>query len=263
MRALVASWASGVAAVFASLLLAAAAAGDAGACLRAAAVPAGDRLMLEEPVADSREVRLAGILVPDDRDAAADAAALALEARTALEEAVQGRCLVLTPNQPARDRYGRLVAGVRRDDGLSVQDALVRRGLARVLPGLGDSTLAASLLASEDAARRAGRGIWADARFRVRTPDALAADVGSYQLVEGRVVQAMRVGPRLYLNFGDDWQTDFTVVIAARALKHFDFGVDPARLAGRTVRVRGIIEDLNGPLIEIDEPAALEVLGPG
>jgi hypothetical protein len=133
-----------------------------------------------------------------------------------------------------------------------------------VLPGLGDPSVAAALLASEEAARHAARGLWAEARFQARASERAAADVGSYQLVEGRIVQAMRVGPRLYLNFGEDWRTDFTVVIAAKALPRFAaIGIDPARLAGRAVRVRGMIEDLNGPLIEIDEPAALEVLESG
>ncbi len=260
--------ASGLAAIFAFLLpFLAASPGEAGACLRAAEVPAGDRVILAEPVAGSREVRLAGILTPDepDADTVAGAHPLARQARAALAEAVDGHCLDLVPERPAGDRYGRLVAALRREeDGLSLQDELVRRGLARVLPGLGNPTVAASLLASEEGARRAGRGLWANARYRVRTTEEAAAAVGSYQLVEGRVVQAMRVGPRLYLNFGEDWQTDFTVVIAAKALPRFAAaGIDPAGLAGRTVRVRGLIEDLGGPLIEIDEPAALQVLEAG
>ncbi len=258
--------AAGLAAVVAAaLIVPPAGAGDASVCLRAERVESGDRLVLAEPVAGSQEVRLAGIIAPEAiPDAATEAAALAEEARTVLADAVRGHCLVLTPDVPARDRYGRLVAGVRRNDGLSLQADLIGRGLARVLPGLGDGVDVRPLLAGEDAARRAGWGIWADARYRVRMPETAAADVGSYQLVEGRVVQAMRVGPRLYLNFGADWQTDFTVVIAARALPRFAaFGIDPARLADRTVRVRGIIESLNGPMIEIDEPAALEVLDPG
>jgi endonuclease YncB( thermonuclease family) len=271
MRAFVAPFAcgaaSGPAAIFAFFLaFLSASLGEARACLRAAEVPAGDRLTLAEPVAGSREVRLAGILAPEpEPDAVAGAATLAEEARAVLAQTVSGHCLVLAPDEPRRDRYDRLVAAVRREDGLSVQDALVGRGLARVLPGLGDAFIAASLLTGENAARRAGRGLWADARFRVRTAETAGeADVGSYQLVEGRVVQAMRVGPRLYLNFGEDWQTDFTVVVAARALPRFAAaGIDPAGLTGHAVRARGVIQDLNGPLIEIEEPAALEVLDPG
>ena len=245
-------------------VLPAGAADDPSVCPRAAAVTGGDQLMLAQPVAGSREVRLAGILAVDGGEMPAGAATRAGDARRALAEIVDGHCLTLIAASPNPDRYGRLVAGLRRDDGISIEGELVRRGLARVLPGLGDAALPASLLASEDAARRAGAGLWADPRFRVRTPETAGADVGSFQLVEGRVLRAQRVGPRLYLNFGEDWQTDFTVVIAARTLPRFAAaGVDPAALSGRSVRVRGIIEDLNGPMIEIEEPAALEVLDPG
>lgn len=65
----------------------------------------------------------------------------------------------------------------------------------------------------------------------------------------------------MYLNFGADWRTDFTITIAARDLKLFEqAGLDLFALEGRTVRVRGWLDSYNGPAIEADHPEQIEVL---
>jgi hypothetical protein len=50
-------------------------------------------------------------------------------------------------------------------------------------------------------------------------------------------------------------------VIDARALRMFaETGLDPARLGGALVRVRGWIEDRDGPRVAVTHPDQIEVL---
>jgi hypothetical protein len=69
------------------------------------------------------------------------------------------------------------------------------------------------------------------------------------------------VKSRGYLNFGADWKHDFTATIAPEDMKTFRAaGVDPQGYAGKTIRVRGIVEWHNGPEIEIASPDDIEIV---
>jgi hypothetical protein len=82
-----------------------------------------------------------------------------------------------------------------------------------------------------------------------------------FELVEGRVLQAEETGGRVYLNFGRFWKKDMTAVIEADALRLFKaVELDPARLGGALVRVRGWIENRDGPRITVSHPEQIEVL---
>jgi hypothetical protein len=122
------------------------------------------------------------------------------------------------------------------------------------------------LLAREQAARAAGRGIWADSRNAVRQADDAAAILamrGRMALVEGRVVSVRRSGGTIYVNFGRRWSQDFTVTIAKRNEGAFIAGgLPPQTLERRRVRVRGWIEERGGPWIEATDPEQFELLGP-
>lgn len=202
------------------------------------------------------EVRLAELEAPDE--------ALA---RDALETLAAGRPARLAYAGQSRDRYERALAHVylAAEDGEAwLQAELVSAGAARVLSHADNRTATAMLLERETAARAARRGLWADPRHAVRDthPDALAQDIGSVQLVEGRILEATQLrSGRIYLNFGADYRTDFTVMIAAEHADLFaQAGLTADRLATRRVRVRGWIEDENGPMIRIDHPERLEML---
>ena len=68
---------------------------------------------------------------------------------------------------------------------------------------------------------------------------------------------------RFYLDFGADWRRDFTVAIALGDRARFRAaGLDPAGLEGATLRVRGWMRRLNGPMIEATHPEQIERLAP-
>jgi hypothetical protein len=161
----------------------------------------------------------------------------------------------------ALDRYRRLIAQVHDEHGLWLQGEMVARGMARVRSVPDNRSRVVDLLLAEVAARADARGIWADPFYRVRSPDEAEGDIDSFQIVEGTVIDRARVRDRIYLNFGPDWRTDFTVSIETRLLPAFEkAALDPMDLKGRRIRVRGWIESRNGPFIDATHPEQIEVL---
>ena len=90
----------------------------------------------------------------------------------------------------------------------------------------------------------------------------LSQKLGTFQLIEGRVLDAAKVKGTVYLNFGADWRTYFTISIPREALELFEVdGVDPLSLIGESVRVRGWLIKRNGPMIRAKHPEQIELLG--
>lgn len=208
-------------------------------------------------------VLLAGVISPPPSSAGADAARAALEA--VLGDA--GANLVLIDAEAGRDRYGRRIVFARytHDERTIWLDAeLVRSGHVVVWPRAGADRRAAILLPLEAEARAERRGAWGEGGFEVRDPDPdrLAQVLDSAQIVEGRVVStgAARSG-RVYLNFGLNWRSDFTVSASADTVEAFQReGIDLMALEGAVIRARGWLYEENGPMIALATPAQLELV---
>jgi micrococcal nuclease len=213
----------------------------------------------EMVLADGRHVRLVGIEAPH---AAAHQRPWphAAEAKAALERMVLGRAVELRFAGNRRDRYGRILAQVfagRR----WVQGELLRRGLARVASTADDRLGVDEMLAREARARQARRGIWRDRFFAVRTADEAGRYAGSFQIVEGTAVDSAMVEGQLFVNFGSNWRTAFSLRLAPEALRLFRAaGVDPASLKGARLRVRGWIRGGERPIIDVTHPEQIERL---
>jgi endonuclease YncB( thermonuclease family) len=211
-----------------------------------AAVRDGRTLLLK----DGREVRLAGIEIADD-------------ARAALQSLLGNRKIKLEALNAEPDRYGRLVAfAFAGDEQTSVQQALLEQGQARVSARVGNKACADALLVAERAARATNRGLWANPNFALLNPDnraRLQAERGRFTIIEGKVLSVRESGSTIYVNFGPRWTQDFSVIILRRNQRIFkDAGLEPKRLEGRRIRVRGIIEQRRGPVIEADRPEQIE-----
>ena len=222
-------------------------------------VVSGDTLVLS----DGRTVRLAGIQAPKVNAGRTRPFKwpLAEEAKAALTELVRGHALTLHFSGLRQDRHDRLPAQLIRDDGLWLQGELLRLGWARVYASADLAVLGAELYAGESAARAARLGIWGQPFYAVRTPEGLGHDYDSFQIVEGRVLAATLTKGQIYLNFGPDWHTDFTIRVPRRAVRAFrHLHGEPALLQGRMIRVRGWVYRHNGPEIELVHPEQLELL---
>lgn len=193
---------------------------------------------------------------------------LAPDAKSALERLVLNQPVQLGYGGEEVDRYERALAHLFvhevAEEPVWAQLHMVRTGLARVYSFPDNRQCLDQLFAGEAQARAERLGIWADPYYSVRTADRpaeLAKLAGNYELVEGRVLLADQSGSRVYLNFGRIWKEDFTVVIEAPALRLFEKdGLDPLTLDGALVRIRGWVDNRDGPRIEVTHPEQIEVL---
>jgi endonuclease YncB( thermonuclease family) len=201
---------------------------------------------------DGRIVRLAGVTLPNSTDAA-----LAANTQVVLKRA----------GKAETDRYGRLAAHIFITEGGTerwLQADLVRAGRAQVSSRIGDLACARALFAAEQSARDAKLGLWADPYYvmnKAEEPAELLKARGRFALVEGKVLSVRESGGTIYVNFGRRWSEDFTVTIAKRNERAFSAaGLEPKKLAGRRVRIRGWVEERGGPWVDAARPEQIEVL---
>ena len=160
------------------------------------------------------------------------------------------------------DRYGRQPVHLFQR-GQWVQGNLLRNGDALALPFNQTPACRQALLDAEskNTARRGrhwrSRGVEIDATDLER----LAEKAGRFVMVTGVVRSVGDRKRRLYLNFGENWAHDFTVSIAKRGSGKFagDLG-RLIGLTGKTVQVRGVLEESRGPLIRVIDDAQIKII---
>ena len=220
---------------------------------------------------DGRVVQLAGLesLAALARDLeTADAMDARLAGRLAQWLAANPLRIRILPGKP--DRYGRHAALVMAGDEL-LQERLLDAGLAVFMPEIftgitiGDdvgNACARQLLAVEAAARLARRGGWSDPGFEVAIarPDALSSQFGHFVIFQGIVRSVGTRRDRTYIDFGRQWRSDVTVEITAARRKYFGGEAVLEALAGKSVRVRGYLQERAGPMVSARHPAQIEVL---
>lgn len=166
------------------------------------------------------------------------------------------------PKVGRENRMGQLLAHIEtKTDHIWVQGYMIAHGFARTAPTARNFELSEAMYALEKTARDEQKGLWADDSYPVLPDtDAIQAN-GTFAVIEGTVQRTASVRNDVYLNFGADWRKDFTIQIkpAVRKLLVRE-GIDPLALNGVPVRVRGWVREYNGPLIELNHPASLEIL---
>jgi len=227
---------------------------------------------------DGREIRLAGIEVPlppapGESGPRADAG---LRARAALENLIAGREVELHETGTA-DRYARTIAQayVRTEDSgsaRSVAHHLLAAGFARVATQVGGQAgeqvgqnrlCTSEMLAQERIARESKLGLWREPYYAIRGAESfaeLSAERGHFTVVEGKVLSVRESGGTIYMNFGRRWSQALTVTILKRNERMFAAaGLEPRTLENRRVRVRGWMDDRNGPRIDASRPEQIEI----
>lgn len=165
------------------------------------------------------------------------------------------------------DRWGRIPVRLGAGEPSENRDfavELVERGLALVDPAATEAFCGPDLLAPESRARQLGLGVWADDRYKAvaaTQTERLRERIGRFAVVEGRIRSVGERRQRTYLNFGTDWASDFTVVVPKRVWAALLQRSLPGGLASRTIRVRGILEDWQGPALTVTVPEAVELIG--
>jgi endonuclease YncB( thermonuclease family) len=247
--------------VLAALLAACAAPGDATLCAAdridervvSAHVFDGDTLALE----DGRSVRLLGIDTPEIGRDGEPSEAFAEDAKGLLTRlAGPGTALHLRLDEERHDRYGRTLAHVFRDDGGNVQARLLEAGYAATLVVPPNQWLLDCYAAVETGARRQRAGVWDLPRYQPTAAEDLPLSARGFRLVTGRVQRVGESRGNLWLNLA----RHVAVRIPKDDLVYFG-DLDPRRLAGRNLEVRGWLHERRGELrITVRHPAALKVL---
>jgi len=225
----------------------------------------GDTLLLD----DQSKLRLVGALAPTPPTAGTPATDWppAAAAKAALEGYAKGQSVLLAFDQRRTDRYGLTLAQafvVTADGGFWLQGRMVEEGLARAYSFPDNNGCAAELVGLENGARTLQRGLWTNAAYAIRDasrPREVMRFLGSFQLVEGVVVNANASKGRVFLDFGPDWHDDFSVAIEPRDRQGFErAGIDLMALKGQRVRVRGWIESAGHAEIRVTHPEQIEVV---
>ena len=186
-----------------------------------------------------------------------------ISAAETLNNLAAGRSWTIAPVKAEPDRYGRIHAHLFNESGSWLQEQLVRGGSVRVRPAAGESGCFQPLLEIEAEARATQVGFWADAQHHPKSAvdPSLSKQMGLYELVEGRIRSVGRGRYMVFLDFGTNFRRDFTVMVPIAAETRFEEkGVSLDSLAGKRIRVRGVIEASGGPAIRVSDPALIEVL---
>lgn len=160
------------------------------------------------------------------------------------------------------NRMGHHLAHIKRQDtGLWVQGTLTALGLAFAYPLERNPEMMRELLTFEENARTQKLGIWDESSdFTVRSPDTIENHLNSYQIVEGQIRSTTLKNNRIFINFGQDWRTDFTIAIPPGDKRKFTkAGLDPMNWNQRRIQVRGWARSYNGPYIEITHPEMIKL----
>lgn len=219
----------------------------------------GDTLILD----NGREVRLVGIQAPKLPLGRKNFKTwpLADKAKSALLTLSLYKTVTLSYGGRRVDRYNRLLAHLHDSNGTWIQGELLRHGMARVYSFKDNRAAVADMLALEKQARHEKKGIWRHRFYHVRNAETVHRDIGSFQLVEGRVRKVAVLRKFTYLNFDENWRKDFTISIRASSRNLFEkAGMDLSALEGQSVRVRGWVKSRNGPMIEVSHPEQIEIL---
>jgi micrococcal nuclease len=121
------------------------------------------RVRLDHP-AEQRTVRYIGVDTPETVAPGEPVECFGKAASEFNRRLVDGRRVQLVLGRERRDRYGRLLAYVRLEDGPLVEDALLRRGYARTLTIPPNDDRAPHFRALERRARDEGVGLWGACR---------------------------------------------------------------------------------------------------
>lgn len=212
-------------------------------------------------------IRLAAINIP--QNGFEDVGEYGLLAKQKLESILPPNTKVTlyqtkTPKMGRVNRMDQHLAHIALTDNQWVQGVLLHEGLARAEPTETNPELAAEMYKYEAAARSEKRGLWADENFAVLNHEEAIKAEGNFAIIEGRIKKAASVKNNLYLNFGENWRNDFTVTVSSKIRKKMvRAGLDPLALQDVDVRVRGWVREYNGPMIDLNHPASLEIITQG
>ncbi|MCK4912396.1 MAG: thermonuclease family protein [Candidatus Omnitrophica bacterium] len=185
-----------------------------------------------------------------------------LEAKEFNRKLVEGKNIRIEFDIERTDRYGRLL-GYCFIDKTFVNAKLIEQGYAVISTIPPNVKYVEFFIDAQKKARKKKKGLWGS--FPVIDHNQANKYINQIRSVEGVVVDTYQSAKCLFLNFGQNYKNDFTIVIFNKALSAFTRdGIDPVDFyIGKKVRVSGKIREYNGPEIIVNSPYEIEVLEGG
>ncbi|GAB4508135.1 MAG: thermonuclease family protein [Sulfuricaulis sp.] len=209
----------------------------------------GDTLIL----VDGRHARLIGVNAPELGKDGMPGQPLAKQARNRLSRLVKGQHVVLSYEHERQDHYGRWLVHVRLPDSGSVEEILLREGLAwetAIPPNISQLD---NLLKAESEARAAGRGVWSESAYKPKPAENLTANDTGFRFIEGIILRRAQGRQVIYF----DLAPRVALVVPREDWKKY-FDGKSTNLVGRTVVARGWLTESKGRLhLRVPHPAML------
>ncbi|MEX1035271.1 MAG: thermonuclease family protein [Sneathiella sp.] len=211
---------------------------------------------------ENASISIYGVRLVDENEDAA----IYRKAREFILDSLQGQPFHLETNEfgktgSLQNRYGDLQGRIMTADGQWLQEILIAEGYGWwSAPPNFPPVFRQRLVMAEKQAAEQRLGLWQE--FSVidanRPPERYWN--GQFIIAKGLVRDVYRSSNATYLNFGEDWQNDFTAAIPSSSRKKFERGDwKLADLKSKSVTVRGFVRFYNGPYLELEFPEQLEI----
>ena len=212
--------------------------------------------------ASGEKVRYLGIDTPEITSEKMPAQFFSEESKKANKELVGGRTIRLELDEEKVDKHGRLLAYVYLKDGTFVNAKLIEDGNARAYFIPPNIKYYAKFKKTEIEAMKNRKGVWneSDSLTPISHIEAIR-QIGKFRFVEGIVRNSRKTENGVYLNFGDNPDEDFSVIIFKSDYQRFqEKGIDPASYyTGKKVVVYGKIKLYRGAEIVVSFPEDIKV----
>ncbi|MBF0610004.1 MAG: hypothetical protein G8345_06190 [Magnetococcales bacterium] len=208
-----------------------------------------------------QRVRVIGIDTPEVGRGKGVDEPFAQQAKQLAGDLLLQKQVTLTPGEESMDAFGRTLAYVTLPDGSDLAHHLLKKGLAMVRIFPPNLRQIPAYLKLEAEARHQKVGMWHPGNEYLLNPFEAHKGLGRHRLVSGRVSHISQSRKRVYLHFGPNHQSDFTIGIRGelwQTLFHAH-GLNKNSLLGQRVLVRGKLHQRGGVSMNLDHPWEISV----
>lgn len=224
----------------------------------------GDTLVLE----NNRHLRLIGIDTPEirkktDTGFIYDPAPFSLEAKEFVKNLAEQKEARVEFDLEKKDKYNRLLGYcfIKKDrKEILLNEEILKEGFAVLYTFPPNVKYVDKFIKAQRQARKKQKGLWG--AYQVISPPEAHKFIGQIRTVRGKVLSTYRSEKVIFLNFGQGYKTDFTVVIFKKSFKYFySKSISPdLYYRGRIIEVTGRIREYNGPEIIVNSPLEINVI---
>ena len=224
----------------------------------------GDTLVLEGGI----HLRLIGIDTPEVRRKAKtgfiyDPAPFSIEAKEFTKRLAEGKSARIEFDIEKKDKYNRTLGYCFVQEGnyeIFLNKELLNKGFAVLYTYPPNIKYVEEFVIAQRQARENKEGLWGI--YEVVESYRAKEFIGQIRTVKGKVMSTYNSGKTIFLNFGSNFKTDFTVAIFKNSFGYFhNKGIRPEIFyKGKTIQVSGRIREYNGPEIIANSPLEIEIL---